>query len=513
MRTVVLGAIALGSGCNWVFGLDPVRLTDAQINDAPPDARLPTVKLSGITPMLNEGATTGQAILVPLAPEPTVQYGRIGEALVDTVYNGQDVPVGYEFAESAEIWRLVYTLPGRVPHEVHWKPSASTRPGHAVVLQLTASERADVPSGGVFTLSPTNPPSWVTPRVYTTNTWTLTSMPGKTATSVTASFDTAATVAIAGEKRKPDPAKDFEVVIDYKLSTDDSRCTVASGAAAFRVDLSTGMDDGVPQAFDTNAKPGTYRLGAIDASSPQTNVGLSNGLNPATDVVVYQVITYGPAGGIPLYHQREDVGVDDSIPVPPGILLALCIDRPEPDAIPGFAYPSRVPLPTIATLMFATIPLPVATGGPYVRGLVSLSTMGTQGPFDALNFTNMTLPIDPTIDGVSVKITEATTPAIPAGGATAELAFGLTSSAALVDLYEATLYKIDGTELVPLREFTFTELPLRFDRAQGQAPGTRYVLTIRAIRGASANAKNADFTVWNNTQILNVTHTHAFTLD
>jgi hypothetical protein len=520
MRTVVLGTfvLALGSGCNWVFGLDPVTLTDAQIIDSQPDARLPTVKLSAITPMLTgAGAITGQATFTTITPAPMVQYGPIGGALVDTTYTAdQEVPVGYDFAESGTPWRLVYTLAGGVPHELHWKPSVTAHPGHAVELQLTPNDRVAVPGGAKFQLDAATPPTaWVEPRVYTTNTWTATvstqvgvdvSFPDR----VTANYDdTVLTKAIAGAKRTPDPVKDYEVLLDYDLSLADARCTVVKGSAAFRIDLATGTstDAGAPM-YKADPKPGNYVVQTGNPLGIAATIAGANGILNLPSIARYQVITYGPGGAIPLHHQTEK---DIPLPVPVGIPLAKCTNGP--DTLPTFGYPSRVALGTIGTLMFTTPSMPLAEGGASVVNGVEISIVGDQGPFN-MNYTAAAIPVNATIDGVMVDIKNTATAAIPAGAATAELDFEFTDLPAnvIVDLFEATLYRVSGGALIPVREFTFTEKPLRFDRDQGLAANTLYVFQIRAIRGASANTVGADFSVWGNTQTLAVTNTNTFTL-
>lgn len=507
--TVVIGALALTSGCNWVFGLDPVRLTDATIVDAVPDANLPTVKLSAITPMLNvDGEPTQQAAFTTISPPPTVQYGHRGEALIDTTIVGDDVWVGYDLAESPDIWRLAYTLAGGVPHEVHWRPSESMRPGRAVALQLTASDRDPVPATGTFILDSTGAPSvWQQPRAYTTNTWTIDPSPppdGTVPTIINSNYAGMFTTAIAGEKRKPDPVKDWEVLLEYDDSASLSRCTVAHGTAAFHIDLAVGTA-AVKPPFSINVKPGNYTLSG-DGTETIINLLGANGLSGGSDVKRYQVVTFGPAGAIPLHHQIEP-GIP--LPVPVGILLAKCVEAP--DTLPGFAFPSDIGLATVGTVMYATKDLPI-DGGAFVRNGIEQSIVGDMGPF-TVNFTRCAFAVSPTIDTVSVNITNATAVAIPAGGTTASLNFDASVANPVIDMYEATLYRVSGASLVPIREFTFTEKPLVFDRDQGQPAGTRYVFAIRVIRGASGNAANGDFRVWGNTQTLGVTHTQAFTLD
>ena len=515
MRIAVLGALALTSGCNWVFGLDAVRLTDAQINDAPPDARLPTVKLSAISPMLDSsGVMTGQAIYAPITPAPVVQYGRRGEALVDTVYLGEEVPVGYDLAESTETWRLVYTLAGGIPHEVHWKPSVTMHPGHAVVLQLAPNERDPAPATGTFTLDATNAPTvWAMPRLYTTNTWTLDASPppdGTIPSRITSNFAGMFTRPIAGSKRKPDPVKDFEVLLDYDDTAATNRCTVVKGSASFHIDLSDGSSiDAVPPTFLADPKPGNNLLTGPGFETI-ANLAGANGL-ALGDITRYQVVTYGPGGGIPLHQQTE---TDVPLPIPVGILLAKCTDGP--DTVPTFGYPSRVVFATTGTVMYATSALSIADGGPSVRNGLETSIVGSRtpssGPFNA-DFSNAAFATEPTVDTTSVNITGPGTVLVPPGAATAALDFSLSVMTPIVDLYEATLYRVDGAALTPIREFTFTEKPLLFNRDQGQPAGTHYVFAIRVIRGASASAVNADFSVWGNTQWLGVTHTQAFTLE
>ncbi|MGE0395504.1 MAG: hypothetical protein AB7T06_02175 [Kofleriaceae bacterium] len=511
MRTVVIGALALASGCNWVFGLDPVTLTDAQM-DAP-DAPLPTVKLSAITPMLIDGAITGQARYVPISPPPQVQYGWRGEMLRDTTINGEDIEVGYDFAESAQTWRLVYTLQGGIPHEVHWKPSATSRPGHAVSLQLTPNDRATPPASGTFHLlatGPEVPTIWFFPRVYTTNTWTLDASPPPNTTEprqIDSNFTSAFTKPIAGEKRVPDPVKDFEVLLEYDETAAANLCTIATGSAAFRIELANGSSVVQPTWSTSKPPAGTYSVKTGNELEMKINVAAANGLADLNDVLKYQVVTYAPAGGIPLHHHAEP-GMP--LPVPAGILLAKCAANPA-DAVPSFNTPTDAALATVGTLAYATKPLPI-DGGPMVQNGVEQSVVDADGSFD-INYAGVAFATAPAIDGVSITITNATTIAIPAGGATASLDFDLSIDSPVVELYEATLYRVNAGALVPIREFTFTEKPLVFDRVQGQPAGTSYVFAIRVIRGASANAANGDFTVWSGPQSLGLTHTQAFTLD
>lgn len=513
MRTVVLGALALTSGCNWVFGLDPVTLTDAQVDDVPLDARLPTVKLSAITPMLaSDGSTTSQAAFAPITPAPMVQYGRRGEALVDTTYTSVDVPVGYDFAEASETWRFVYTLAGGVPHEIHWKPSATTNPGHAVVLQLAPNDRAPAPTSGTFRLKANGAPAtWFLPRVYTTNTWTVDLSPPPDimmATQINSDFAGMFTRPIAGSKRTPDPVKDFEILLEYDDALATNTCTAVKGSASFRIDLATGSSiDPVP-SFLPDTKPGNYVVTG-NAAAVIPNLAGANGLT-LTDISKHQVIVYGPGGNIPLHHQREQ-GIP--LPIPIGILLAKCTNAVlVGDRLPDFGYPSSVDLPTIATLMYSTRPILLANNLASVQNGLEVSTVGTDGPF-TLPLANATFVGEPKVDGVSINLKDVTdVVAIPAGGATASLDFQLVGTTPLVDFYEATLYRVDGANLIPVREFSFAEKPLLFDRDQNLPAATQFVFAIRAIRGASANVANGDFSVWGNTQTLGLTHTQIFTL-
>ncbi len=518
MRTVVLGALALTSGCNWVFGLDPVRLTDAEIVDAVPDAPLPTVMLSGITPMLNAaGAPTRNAIFVPISPPPTVQYGRRGEALIDTTIDGQQVAVGYEFAESAETWRLVYTLAGGIPHEVHWKPSVSTRPGHAVTLQLTPNDRDPLPGSGTFQLNPSGaatPSNWFFPRVYTTNTWTVDPSPPPdtgTPTQINSNYVGPFTTPMAGAKRTPDPIKDYEVLLEYDDAAAANACFVAKGTAAFHKDLSTGT--GAQAPWVVNVKNGNYTIDTDFANdiAVRGNLADANGFAMLSSIRRYQVLTFGPGGAIPLHHQMEtSTPKPIPLPIPVGILLAKCEGAPA--TLPTFSYPADPDLSTVGTLLYATDDLQIAGGGPIVRNGLEQSIMNEVGPYN-MDFDGVAFAKNPTVDSASVNITEPSLVPIPAGGTTAALGFEPSTMNPTIDLYEATLYKVNGTTLVPIREFTFSEVPLLFNRDQGQPAGTRYVFAIRVIRGASAGAASGDFTVWQNTQSLGLTHTQAFTLD
>ena len=515
--TSLTSLVSLASGCNWVFGLDPVTLTDAAAGDVPIDARLPTVKLSAITPMLTgDGGTTMQATYVPITPAPRVQYGRVGQPLVDTSYTGVDVQVGYEFAEATETWRLVYTLAGGVPHEVHWRPSAISRPGHATVLQLTPNDREAVPTPGTFVLDATGAPStWEAPRVYTTNTWTVdpgaapdTGVP----TRVTSDFASMFTTAMAGPKRKPDPTKDLEVLLDYDTTAAASRCMVAKGSAAFHIDLATGTSpDASPPIYSSTLLVDNYTITG-NAFGLLTNLTGASGVSLSA-VSKIQTVTYGPGGSIPLHFQRETAApLPISLPIPVGILLAKCIDAPT-DQLPRFTRPIRASLATVGSLGFVTTPITLANGQVTIQNGLVTSSMGTGTSF-TMSFDHAAFAAAPTVDGTSVNVkTETSEVALSGGGSTALLDFEIAGGATpLADFYEATLYRVDGADLVPVREFTFTERPLRFDRDQGQPSGSKYVFGIHVIHGASANVANGDFSVWGNTQTLGVTYTQIFTL-
>lgn len=527
MRTVVLGALALGSGCNWVFGLDPVRLTDAQIVDVVPDARLPTVKLSAITPMLTStGGITKQASFTAIEPKPVVRYGKIGEPLIDTVIEGEDVWVGYDFGEAAEPWRLVYTIPGEVPHEVIWKPSASAETGHAVALRLTPNDRGDVPPGSQFRLVPGSPPVlWHEPRVYTTNAWTVERAPkADVAGEIISHYAQSDTVPIAGTKRKPDPSNDYEVIVDYDISSANPLCYVAKGSVAMRIDLANGTSQDSPvQSWSISTVAGQKVPAVLFDDEVRTNLVLANGFPESegfANITKVELVTYGPGGAIPLHHQTDDainelaIGPKptDPVPVPVGMLLARCVNNTQTN-VAAYAFPSRAGQAMIGTIMYATVPIQLADGGPSVRNLMETSSVSSDSSFN-LAFTGSGFATDPIIDATPVKLVRGgSLVSVPSGGTTASLDFSLTVDEMNVDLYEATLYRVDGTSLVPLREFTFTEKPLRFDRNYGQPAGTRYVFAIRAIRGMAASPKQGDFTKWSNTQTLGLTHTQVFTLD
>ena len=515
MRTVALGALGLvlGAGCNQIFGLDPVVLSDAPVFDAVPDANLPSVHLARLTPQLNmNGAPVFQGELGALTPAPRVQYGRIGEALADATGNATgDFFVDYPYAELDAPWRFVYTLAGGVPHEVHWRPTLA-KPGFAVAFEMTPADREPVPATTQVSLHPLSPPaSWMDPRIYTTNTWTVAdSVNVQAANDLRSDYGSSFTREIGGPKRKPDPTKDFFVLLEYGPS--GSTCTVARGSATFRYDLSTGTSpDPTQPSFQPNLVVGagtpTWLLQATNDTVFQFALAEAHGFSmPTTQIPKQQLVTFGPSGGIPLYrHTEPGIGM----PVPSGILLAKCSAHPV-NELPSFSTATRISFSYIGTVMFTT-PMIQLADGPMVAHGVSVSSAQSLGPF-TLTF-GVSIPYAPNIDGVPVNLSiGGTVAAVPATTAAAELDFSLAVTGASVDMYEATLFRVDANKLVPVREFTFVEKPLRFDRDQGLPADTKFVFQIRAYKGAPPNAASADFRNWSSTQQLASTYTQTFTL-
>src|SRR5262245_53147206 len=148
---VGLGLLAF-AGCNQIFGLDPVGILDA----GEPDAPFPRI------PLTNQIATTklvapdilGQPdtiVLAPISPAPQVRVGPDTGALVDVVYDpdgGVEIPVPDHLSTR---WRVEYTVPGGVPHEVSWAPQTGAR---LVVPVVGRVDRTPVPANSGYDVQP-----------------------------------------------------------------------------------------------------------------------------------------------------------------------------------------------------------------------------------------------------------------------------------------------------------------------------------------------------------------------
>jgi hypothetical protein len=481
MRITALGLITALAGCNQIWGNDPVSRWDAPASEAPPESALPTARLELlVATTTTSGDATNMVEMRALDPAPTVQVGRIDGALKPASYDNGAISIPADFPGTP--WRLVYTVAGDVPREVHWAPPADGQ-GRAVVPQFGAVDRGPVPANASYELTPTSAPAQYNDlRIYTTGVWAV-GQPSATGSTATQPFNTMKVV--TGPLLAPDPAKgDRVILVNYRYNYP---CDYATGGAVFNIDL-TGPA--------STQQPGPVYLagsGAVtvtgDTLAEHSRMELLFGV-PTGQVLTHVMFGYGASTVMPGF-----LGHPFAAPLWGPVLVPLvrCLQ----DIVgtnPVFILPTDpVDLPRMAhAQLFVQESLP--SGAVTYSGLsgVVAATTANQQAFQ------VALPV-----GFPTNIKLGTTDLLGAHRTT------LTGAAPTIDLtFEldrgthdyatATLYRASTSTLVREREYTFTGTTLTIDRAV-LSPQTEYVIELRTYLGAPG-AATGDFTRYSSTQ-------------
>ncbi|HEY4180046.1 MAG TPA: hypothetical protein VGM90_24555 [Kofleriaceae bacterium] len=504
------------AGCNQIFGLDAVILVDAGPDSLPIDAAPPTVSLTTITPTLGvSGQPTHAVEYHSLSPAPRIEYGEIGGPLSEHPYEDGVIHIPYEYPGRADDWRLVYTPDGGVPHEVQWHPAD----GKGFFTEVVGADRGAVPAGAMLGLTPNNPMGtgvfagpFTKPRVYMTNAWAETRQPTVAGTTVTVDYNAAGTVSQLGPRRAVGPTDDV-MLVDFVVSQDTNNgCQASQGAVPFQftVAASTTAIDASPPPWSSSV------LNSYALTSASLSTALVTAYPPSTATVRHHKV-YGlvPTAAVPLFQGHTELGIP--LPLPLGadliecdMLLTATATNPVAVTLPDFDAPKDSTMLGAGTIQFALTRSPAMAPDVSI-GFAATVVADTSVTSYSPQFT-APIAVAPTIDGLDATVPEQLQPSTPvtltATTSPATLAFTTAPAGAVADFFEATLYTLQGSTLVPVREFTFHASPLRFDRDL-LVPGQLYIFEVRGISGAP-NAAMGDFRVWTANQAISRTFTQTF---
>lgn len=500
MRPHLLALLAL-AGCNEIWGLDR-DVTLAPGGDGPdggPDQ--PRIRFTAqITKTTATGYVDAMLDYAPIDPAPAVQLGLVGGPLEPATY-APDGTVEYPARFVGQLWRLIYTLEDGIPREVHWSPPAGDLVAHLVEPVFGRLERAPVPPGSGYLITPNgSPPQHTLTRVFTTGVWTEGVSTG-TSTGVTFVYDFATkAVPMSGPLGAPERAKsDFAALADFRIL---NGCRVASGAAAFPVpDLVAGMHTAPPlqPSYESANKQVRLMLGGpapIDAR-------LKDLLGDRAGMTNLSRMQYGYVPSLGVFGFSKPVPapvLDFRLPSPRMIAFASCTvpENAGTYQTEAFADPAdiRDRFPPVVH---------VEVVNQRVRGATTL-TSGFSGVLTSsdYNFSSgflVAAPVNLRLEQNGAQIADLDDLAqegapVPLGADPVDLAFDLEVSPLLAaDYFDVTLYLIEPQTgaLALQRVYTITDRKLRIEPSFLQ-PNKEYAFELRAYRGRPVAAR-ADFSV------------------
>jgi len=512
MRSVGLAVLVAATGCNQILGLHEPILIDASPDGAHDVATAP-VRLTFIAPVMDASYTPQPPRFPAIEPAPTVQYGRLGGALIDTAY----LPDG-SVAVPADMgtgWRLVYTLAGEPPREVQF---SSTFVPHVVVPYFGGADRDPLPGpNAVYQLAPTSPPaSFSNVRVFTTGAW---SERDYATASSPLLHDPRTAATVRGPLRATDPTKgDRVALVEYALTTDtEDNCVESRRVALFDITLANApTPDPTPPMW-----PGTFAITeAVEFDDPaleEATKGRVRGAAGANlnDVKSHYLVGFTTGAGIPqevfVRQGKFGASLPDAalpLPAPPMVLLAYCTRlNTSRGAVHADIDDAFSDAPRLGHVQLEVVQM---TGGVPLRagytstGLVNANDHVAPTYNLALAYRDAKLG---TAD-IAPFALETGDVTLDASEDTLELSFELDEGSLPPDFYEVTLARISGSTAEPVRIYTVTERKVSVEMAH-IAPGVRHVFAIRSIKGAPQADEN-DFTQWTLPQAAGLVWTRTF---
>jgi len=517
MRRVASMCWLLLVGCNRIFGI-----TETQPWDAPPDV-VPDLPHVALTWQLATTSPTGgpSAVLEypPFAPAaaPQVRVATIDGAFTPASYSSDAttpgwivVPRSYFEPPAGETavqpWRLEYTLPGGVPHEVQWTPDDKI--GHLVVPMVGRVDRPPVPDGSGYQLTvngftfPTTGPVH-NPSVLTTGLWTA----GPTAAPSGASVDYAFVNAssLSGARGSPSTTpSDRGFLVDYVNTPDGGnvRCNVAVGSASLSsLALTAGTHSAQTIKWDASRRPVVSELpDLITESRLITALGkLNNGVSDTESWFFF--------GSIPSINFPGLIASAPGIQLPVPVMQVL-LQCPQGPGSAGPTVAGAIPntaQPTLLADFFTAVHVQLVEARPVTAlGSVTLfSGMETVIAAPAGGGFRLSFPA-----AIPTQIT-LTTPAgtaldlagdsdqIPTGPLSGQFTLDFVPETGVglrADYHDVYLHRISAGALVtpPERIYTVTAPEVKIDASQ-LAAGADYVFEIRSYAG-HVSAPHGDFT-------------------
>lgn len=507
MRRVAGVGWLLLVGCNRIFGI-----TATQPYDAPPEV-VPVSLTWQLATTSPSGAPSAMLEYPPFAPgaAPQIRIATLDGMFTPVDYHSDamppgriDIPRSYfdapDDASPVATWRLEYTLPGGVPHEVQWAPEANL--GHLVVPMVGRLDRLPpVPEGSGYqvttghTFSATDNTNVLTTGLWTTG---VTSPPsGKV---VDYNFSSARP--LSGDIGSPDAARgDRAFLVQYQLDPDgfNVQCNAAVGSVQLtQLALTQGVHTAQSVTWDTARRSVTSELpdtrvftrlaaglGALNNGFGSLDSQLSFGTVPSTSFP-------GLIGSVPSFR----------LPVPVMQTLLQCSVGPgsqgptDPGSIPAAAQPTRLgDFPTVvhAQLVQAR-PVP-ALGVTLYSGIETVIAAPAGGTF-RMSFP-AAIPTRITLDTPATGRVDLANniDQVAVGAPTGAFTFAFTPETGVglrADYHDVYLHRISGGKLHLERIYTVTAPQVRIDGSV-LVPGADYVFEIRSYAG-HVMAPRGDFT-------------------
>ena len=490
MRRLAATALAL-CGCNQIYGLDPTRARDAA-----PDTRSSELRMSMLFGQSTTDAKEAMPFIAQVMPDPMVKAALLAEELGPVTYRADNMSgiVEYPFELVGQRWRLEYTPPFDVAHEIQWSPGDGA--GHIIVPFVGRLDRtAAMPNTG-YTLSlklPGNVLYDFSPNtvLYTSGYWSETASP---AVTMTPTLDFSTVTPMSGPRGAPSMAAgDVVVAIDYLPSGTCQRAATISGSA-----VPQPLSDGtlVPLDLVRFSETDAITIAYENETIVQARERIGTALGTRT----------GTVGGALLFGRMAHTGMPFTttiagVPAPQMITLAEC----------AFDTTSLSANHAGGGLTFTKGVYVFATDDRTVDGALLRSSIAAVGLFNQTLYqvsTHVPLAKDIKLDVISLEAGDNT----PINAAIADLTFTFESDPRfVVDYYEVTLYRIANATLTPIRTYVGIDLgspKVRFDPAVMTA-GDQYVFAIRTYRGRP-NARVGDFRMVTSPQAVATNFTNTF---
>jgi hypothetical protein len=406
--------------------------------------------------------------------------------------------VAYPVEFVGKPWRLLYTLPGGVPREVHWSPPAGDLLAHIVEPAFGRADRdLDIPINSGYEITPVgSPPQHALTRVFTTGVWTVGEFIG-TSSGETFNYNFFEKAqSLSGPRGRPESVKsDYAILADYRTS---NGCRVTSGVAAFAVpDL----------VADTYQPPAAQPMYYSADKQVDLNLGgpapvelrLQDVLGARFGATTFARMEYGYAPSIAVFGFSKPVPdqiLDFALPGPQLISLINCTLTP---SVSMFQTPSFADPPDLRGRFPQLVHIEVANQ--RVAGLATLtsgfSAVVTSGSYTFASDFAVAAPTVAKLRRSTNEIDIAGGPdgqLIPTGTGLLELILDVEPTAGLVaDYFDITLYEIVGSNLRLQRVYTVTDRKLMLDPAF-LVTSSEYVFEIRSYSGRPEIAR-ANFSV------------------
>jgi hypothetical protein len=490
-------------------GYPPLPIADA---DAPPDM-LHVVLTWQLATTTSSGAPSPLLEYPPFAlgTAPQIRIATLDGPFLPASYSSDPAAPGWILvprsyfepagdASAVAPWRLEYTLPGGVPHEVQWAPDNEL--GHLVVPMVGRLDRAPVPADSGYAVTMTNftfSGSHNNTSMLTTGLWTagLTAQP----VGMIVDYDFGNARSLSGARGSPDAAQgDRGFVVDYAVDPDSTGvlCNVAVGSAALgSVALAANMHTAQSVAWNTGRMPVKSELPDSDVLTRlTTGLGkLNNGVSSQDSQLVFGSV---PSVTFPgLIGQSKDL----RLPVPVMQTLLQCPLGPvsqgpmDPSFVPDTAQPSMLfDFPTAVHVQMVDSRTVSALGVTLSSGIETVIVASAGGSFKMSFPAAIPTQIKLTTPAAGKLDLVDNTDQIAIGGPTGAFTLDFVPETGVglrADYYDVYLHRVTSGMLMPERIYIVTAPEVRIDGAV-LAPGTDYVFEIRSYAG-HAMAPRGDF--------------------